>query len=120
PTPVSAESGLAKLKEGNARFVSSKVSAGKATAALRTETAKGQHHFAIVLGCADSRTPPEIIFDQSIGDIFVVRSAGNLVDDNALGSMEYAVEHLGVRLIVVLGHSRCGAVAAAVAGDSAT
>src|SRR5262249_9548933 len=89
------------------------------TAARRTETAQGQHPYAIVLGCADSRTAPEIVFDQNIGDLFVVRTAGNLVDDHNLGSMEYAVEHFGVRLIVVLGHSRCGAVSAAVAGDTA-
>src|SRR4029450_5451549 len=74
---------------------------------------------AIIVGCADSRTSPEIIFDQGIGDLFVVRTAGNLVDDYALGSIEYAVEHLGSRLIVVLGRERCGAVQAALAGGSA-
>src|SRR6266404_2530945 len=116
---VSADAALAKLKEGNTRFVNSKVSAGKPTAARRAETAQSQHPFAIILGCADSRTSPEIIFDQNIGDIFVVRNAGNLVDDHALGSIEYAVEHLGARLIVVLGHERCGAVSAALAGDTA-
>ncbi len=116
---VSADAALAKLKEGNARFVNSKVSAGKPTAARRAETAQGQHPFAIILGCADSRTSPEIIFDQNLGDIFVDRNAGNLVDDHTLGTIEYGVEHLGVRLIVVLGHERCGAVQAAVASDSA-
>ena len=116
---VSADAALAKLKEGNARFASRKVSEGKPTAARRAETAQGQHPFAIVLGCADSRTPPEIIFDQNIGDIFVARNAGNLVDDHVLGSIEYAVEHLGARLIVVLGHKRCGAVTAALASDTA-
>jgi carbonic anhydrase len=85
----------------------------------RLATAKAQHPFAIIVGCADSRTPPELIFDQNIGDLFVVRTAGNLADDFALGSIEYAVEHLGARLIVVLGHSRCGAVAAAVESDHA-
>src|SRR6266404_6092827 len=99
---VSADAALAKLKEGNARFVNSKVSEGKPTAARRAETAQGQHPFAIILGCADSRTTPEIIFDQNIGDIFVDRNAGNLVDDHTLGTIEYAVDHLGVRLIVVL------------------
>jgi carbonic anhydrase len=117
--PVGADAALAKLKEGNARFSSSKVSEGKPTAAKRAETAQAQHPFAIVLGCADSRTSPEILFDQNIGDIFVVRNAGNLVDDHTLGSIEYAVEHLGVRLVVVLGHERCGAVTAALAGESA-
>src|SRR5689334_21419182 len=116
---VSPDDALAKLKEGNARFVTNKVSTGKPTAAKRAETAQSQHPFAIVLGCADSRTSPEIVFDQNIGDLFVVRTAGNLVDDHALGSIEYAVEHLGARLIVVLGHERCGAVAAALASDTA-
>jgi carbonic anhydrase len=116
---VSPDAALAKLKEGNARFVASKVSDGKPTAAKRAETAQAQHPFAIILGCADSRTAPEIIFDQNIGDLFVIRTAGNLVDDHALGSIEYAVEHLGARLIVVLGHERCGAVTAALASASA-
>src|SRR5437588_10132304 len=116
---VSADAALAKLKEGNARFSSSKVSQGKPTAAKRAETAQAQHPFAIVLGCADSRTAPEIVFDQNIGDLFVVRTAGNLVDEHALGSIEYAVDHLGARLIVVLGHTRCGAVTAALASDTA-
>lgn len=116
---VGADEALAKLKAGNARFVSSKTSEGKPTAARRAETAQSQHPFAIMLGCADSRTSPEIIFDQNIGDIFVDRNAGNLVDEHTLGTIEYAVEHLGVRLIVVLGHKRCGAVSAAVAGGEA-
>jgi len=119
PTSVSADDALARLKAGNQRFASSKVSAGKPVAARRAETAKDQHPFAIIVGCADSRTAPEIIFDQSIGDLFVIRTAGNLVDDYALGSIEYAVGHLGTRLIVVLGHARCGAVSAALGGDSA-
>jgi carbonic anhydrase len=120
PAPsVNADAAFAKLKEGNARFFSSKVSEGKPTAAKRAETAQAQHPFAIVLGCADSRTSPEIVFDQNIGDLFVVRTAGNLVDEHALGSIEYAVDHLGVRLIVVLGHKRCGAVIAALASDTA-
>lgn len=116
---MGANEALAKLKEGNARFVNAKVSEGKPTAARRAETAQSQHPFAIILGCADSRTSPEIIFDQNIGDLFVARNAGNLVDDHTLGSIEYAVEHLGARLIVVLGHERCGAVIAALAGDTA-
>jgi carbonic anhydrase len=116
---VSADAALAKLKEGNTRFVNSKVSSGKPTAARRAETAQSQHPFAIILGCADSRTSPEIIFDQNIGDLFVVRTAGNLIDDHGLGSIEYAVDHLGARLIVGLGHKRCGAVSAALASDTA-
>jgi len=116
---VSADAALAKLKEGNLRFASSEVSQSKPTAARRAETAQEQHPFAIVLGCADSRTAPEIVFDQNIGDLFVVRTAGNLVDDHALGSIEYAVAHLGARLVVVLGHQRCGAVTAALASGTA-
>jgi carbonic anhydrase len=116
---VPADEALNRLKAGNERFANTKVSAGKPVAARRAATAKAQHPFAIIVGCADSRTSPEIIFDQGIGDLFVVRTAGNLVDDFALGSIEYAVEHLGSRLIVVLGHQRCGAVQAALAGGSA-
>jgi carbonic anhydrase len=116
---VPADEALNRLKAGNERFAHSKVSEGKPVAARRAATAQAQHPFAIIVGCADSRTSPEIIFDQGIGDLFVVRTAGNLVDDFALGSIEYAVEHLGSRLIVVLGHERCGAVKAALAGGSA-
>ncbi|MEO8438793.1 MAG: carbonic anhydrase [Spartobacteria bacterium] len=110
---------LAKLKAGNERFVAEASSSSKPTRARREETAESQHPIAVIVGCSDSRTPPEIIFDQNIGDLFVVRTAGEVVGDYALGSIEYAVEHLGARLIVVLGHERCGAVAAAIAGDNA-
>jgi len=79
----------------------------------REELTKSQHPFALVLGCADSRVPPEIVFDQGLGDLFVVRVAGNVIDDHSLGSIEYAFDHLAVRLVVVLGHQRCGAVKAA-------
>jgi len=116
---VGPDEALARLKAGNLRFAGAAMSAGKPTAARRAETAKGQNPFAIVVGCADSRTTPEIVFDQNIGDLFVVRTAGNLVDDYALGSIEYAVEHLGARLIVVLGHQNCGAVQAALSGGEA-
>ena len=116
---VGPEEALSRLKVGNERFAQSKVSTSKPVAARRAETAKDQHPFAIIVGCSDSRTAPEIIFDQNIGDLFVIRTAGNLVDDYALGSIEYAVDHLGTRLIVVLGHVRCGAVTAALAGGSA-
>ena len=120
PKPhIAPDAALAKLKEGNKRFASVAVSAGKPTAARRAETAHEQHPFAIIVGCADSRASPELIFDQNIGDLFVIRTAGSLVDDYALGSIEYAVEHLGTRLIVVLGHERCGAVTAALATNSA-
>jgi carbonic anhydrase len=116
---VSPDAALARLQEGNARFTAALVSQGKPTAARRAETAQSQHPFAVIVGCADSRTPPELIFDQNIGDLFVVRVAGNLVGEHALGSIEYAVDHLGVRLVVVLGHERCGAVTAALASPTA-
>src|SRR5438445_3184812 len=116
---VPADAALAKLKEGNLRFAASDVSKGKPTAARRAETAQAQHPFAIIIACADSRTGPELVFDQNLGDLFVVRTAGNLVNDHALGTIEYGVAHLGARLIVVLGHERCGAVKAALASDHA-
>jgi carbonic anhydrase len=116
---VDADAALAKLKEGNLRFSTSEVSQGKPTAERRAETAQAQHPFAIIVGCADSRTSPELVFDQNLGDLFVVRTAGNLIDDHALGSIEYAVAHLGARLIVVLGHTGCGAVKAALESDHA-
>lgn len=115
-TPAQA---LARLEAGNNRFASSKVTEGKAVGERRSQTAKSQHPFAVVVACADSRTSPELVFDQNLGDLFVIRTAGNLVDDHALGSIEYAVEHLGARLVVVLGHERCGAVSAALASSSA-
>lgn len=116
---VAPDEALARLKPDNERFAQSKVSEGKPVAARRAETAQEQHPFASIVGCSDSRTAPEIIFDQGIGDLFVIRTAGNLVDDHALGSIEYAVDHLGTRLIVVLGHARCGAVTAALSRTSA-
>ena len=113
---VPADEALARLKEGNKRFSSASKTKGQPVQKARAATAKSQHPFAIVVGCADSRTAPELVFDQNIGDLFVVRTAGNLADDHGLGSIEYAVGHLGPRLIVVLGHERCGAVAATVSG----
>ena len=118
-TSVSPAVAMARLKAGNARFVANPVSKQKPLAARRAETAWTQHPFAIIVGCADSRTSPELIFDQNIGDLFVIRTAGNLIDDHGLGSIEYAVDHLGTRLIVVLGHQRCGAVKAALASATA-
>ena len=116
---VAADAAFARLTEGNKRFVSDALTHPEQTAARRTETAQGQHPFAIILTCADSRLSPEIIFDQGIGDLFVVRNAGNLLDDHVVGSVEYAFEHLHATLVVVLGHTKCGAVSAAVAGGEA-
>lgn len=116
---VSAKDALDRLTTGNKRFVAGALTHPAQSASRRTETAAGQHPFAIVLTCADSRLSPEIIFDQGIGDLFVVRNAGNLLSDHVIGSIEYAVEHLHASLVVVLGHSKCGAVSAAVAGGEA-
>jgi carbonic anhydrase len=116
---ITADQAIKKLQDGNQRYVQAKFqNAGKA-AKRRAEVAKGQKPFAVVVGCSDSRVPPEVIFDQGLGDLFIIRLAGNIVDDAALGSIEYAVDHLGAPLIVVLGHERCGAVTAAVQGGEA-
>src|SRR5947208_1778527 len=102
-----------KLKEGNGRYASGKLQHPGQTTERRAELTKDQHPFAVIVSCSDSRVPPEIVFDQGLGDLFVVRVAGNVIDDHGLGSIEYAVDHLGARLIVVLGHQSCGAVKAA-------
>lgn len=117
-TTRTAEEALALLKEGNARFVTMKSEHPEETEARREETAKnGQKPFAMVLGCADSRVPVEMIFDRGIGDIFTVRVAGNIaVDSSVIGSLEYAAGHLHVPLLVILGHTQCGAAGLAVAG----
>lgn len=107
------------LKAGNDRYVSEHPTEQEDAAELRAVLAKGQQPFAVVLGCSDSRTAPEIIFDQQLGSLFVCRVAGNVTDPVVLGSIEYAVEHLHSPLIVVLGHSKCGAVTAALAGGHA-
>jgi len=112
PTVAPAEA-VSKLKEGNGRYTSGNLQHPGQTTERRTELAKDQHPFAVILSCSDSRVPPEIVFDQGLGDLFVVRVAGNVIDDHGLGSIEYAVDHLGARLIVVLGHQSCGAVKAA-------
>lgn len=110
---------LKKLKEGNSRYSESLSVHPNLSMERRHETAGGQHPFAIILSCADSRVPPELVFDQGVGDLFVVRVAGNVVNDHVLGSIEYAVEHLGSSLIVVMGHEKCGAVKAAMDGGEA-
>src|SRR5438093_2324114 len=137
--PPSAEA-ISRLKEGNGRYTSgnqqhphdssderkhmatnSYENAGmiflgmtaEHAAKRRAELTKSQHPFATIVSCSDSRVPPEIVFDQGLGDLFVVRVAGNVLNDDNVGSIEYSVDHVGVRLIVVLGHQRCGAVKAA-------
>jgi carbonic anhydrase len=114
------ESIIQKLMDGNKRFASSQSNHPNSDFSRISEVAKGQNPFAVVVSCSDSRVPPEIIFDQGLGDLFVIRTAGEVVDDIALASIEYAVEHLNVNLIVVLGHQKCGAVDAAVNGGELT
>lgn len=113
---ASGEKIWADLMEGNQRFVSGRTKP-REVVQLRHSLAKGQHPKVVVLTCSDSRVPPELLFDKSLGDIFVVRSAGNIVDAIGLGSIEYAVEHLGSSVLVVLGHEKCGAVTAACSGE---
>jgi carbonic anhydrase len=134
--PVEA---ISRLKEGNARYTSGNYQPHESSdertymatnsyenagmiflgmtaaqaAKRRAELAKSQHPIAIIVSCSDSRVPPEIVFDEGLGDLFVLRVAGNVINDESVGSIEYAVDHLAVRLIVVLGHQRCGAVKAA-------
>lgn len=105
---------LEKLVEGNKRFVELKVTHPDQTKQRLKEVTAGQHPFAVILCCSDSRVPPEIIFDQGLGDLFVIRVAGNILDDSVIGSIEYAVEHLGTPVVMILGHENCGAVTAAV------
>ncbi len=107
-----ADQALAKLKEGNKHFVTHRMKHPDETITRRKELQKGQHPFVAILSCSDSRVPPEIIFDQGLGDIFEIRNAGNVLDDHVIGSLEYAVAHAGVKLIVVMGHDDCGAVKA--------
>jgi carbonic anhydrase len=113
PEHVSPTTAHQLLSEGNARFVSGHTDHPRQDVERRAELANAQHPFAVILACADSRTGPELVFDQGLGDLFVVREAGNVLDDHTIGSIEYAAEHLHTPLIVVLGHERCGAVAAA-------
>jgi carbonic anhydrase len=118
--PVTPEVALQNLKDGNQRFSGNpqRMQHPRQDAARREAVAPKQHPFAVVLGCADSRTPPEVLFDQGLGDLFVIRVAGNVLNAETLGSIEYAVDH-DVRLIVVLGHESCGAVEAAIKWNAA-
>lgn len=113
---VTADQALKRLQEGNENFVKGKLTSlvRESQAGVRKTVAAGQKPFAVILACSDSRVPPEILFDQGLGEIFVVRVAGNVVSPHELGSIEYAAEHLGTPLVMVLGHERCGAVTATV------
>lgn len=114
--PVNATQALARLIAGNDRYIQGQPNHPNNNRARREATANGQAPFAVILTCADSRVPPELIFDQGVGDLFVIRVAGNILNrDVVLGSIEYALEHLGTNLVVVMGHQGCGAVSAAIA-----
>lgn len=112
-TSVNADQALAMLKEGNAAFIKGSCQATGAPARIK-ELANGQAPFAVIVGCSDSRTPPGELFNRGLGELFVTRVAGNTVDTTGLGSIEYGVGVLGAPLVVVLGHTKCGAVEAAV------
>jgi len=114
---VPAPDALTRLRDGNARFVSNVRSMDAlASMSRRIDPAARQQPFAIILGCADSRAPAETIFDQGLGDLFVIRVAGNIVAPSQIGSVEFAAERFGTQLVVVMGHSHCGAIAATVEG----
>ena len=115
---ISADTALLKLIAGNQQYLRAKTGFGNISPEKRSETLKaGQHPYAVIVTCSDSRVIPEYIFSADIGDLFIIRVAGNVIDDHQLGSIEYAAEHLGIRLVVVLGHDHCGAVDAAINHD---
>lgn len=113
---MTADEALRELTEGNRRFAAGMATGPHRDTARRAELAAGQHPFAAVLACSDSRVAPEVVFDQGLGDLFVVRVPGNVADDIILASLELGAAHLGVPLLVVLGHTKCGAIAAALDG----
>src|SRR6188472_4268979 len=111
---MSAAEALARLKEGNLRFVANESRTSLLDPTQRSALAAGQEPFAIILGCSDSRVPAELVFDQGFGDLFVIRVGGNIVAPSQVGSVEFAAARFGTRLVVVMGHSQCGVVTAAV------
>ncbi len=117
PAPESCEEALKRLLAGNRRFVSGELKHPHLGKDWRKRLAGGQKPFATILGCSDSRVPPELLFDQGFGDLFVIRVAGNVIDTDVTGSIEYGVDHLSTRLVVVMGHDGCGAVTAALQAD---
>ena len=117
PSNLSAAEAMSRLEAGNQRYVAGSSSHPNCDPVRRASLTGGQQPFATILTCADSRVSPELIFDQGLGDLFVIRVAGNILDDAVLGSIEYASVHLGVNLVMVMGHESCGAVGAAVQGD---
>jgi len=117
--PPTADEALERLRQGNERFRADRTEGSGRVSSRRKELVEGQSPFAIILGCSDSRVPPSAVFDSGLGDLFVVRVAGNVANTSSIASIEYAVAHLGAKLIVVLGHEACGAVSAAMAGGDA-
>lgn len=117
PNPISPNEAIRRLLDGNQRFIQQKRQYPAQSLERLRLVAKAQYPFAAILGCADSRVPAEIVFDQGLGDLFVVRVAGNVVSDTVIGSLEYSTTVLGSQLIVVLGHKRCGAVAEAIKNE---
>lgn len=116
---LSAEEALVKLKQGNEKYLDASTSIGDISKEIRKDTCEnGQYPYAVVITCSDSRVIPESIFSAGIGELFVIRVAGNVINDFQLGSVEYAAEHLGSNLIVVLGHTHCGAVGAAISNNT--
>jgi carbonic anhydrase len=111
---IPAAEALARLREGNRRFAANQATATGSHPARRAELVDGQEPFAIILGCSDSRVPAELVFDQGFGDLFVIRVAGNIVAPSQVGSVEFAAARFNTRLVVVMGHSQCGAVIAAL------
>jgi carbonic anhydrase len=109
---LGAMQALARLREGNARFVSNRAAGGLSHSERRAELVYGQEPFAVILGCSDSRVPAELVFDLGFGDLFVIRVAGNIVAPSQVGSIEFAASRFGTRLVVVMGHTQCGAVEA--------
>lgn len=102
------------MKDGNQRYVANKTVDPNQTEGRRVEVAQGQHPFATILGCVDSRVPPEIVFDRGLGDLFVIRTAGQVLDKAVIGSIEFGAAELGIPLLMVLGHEKCGAVKATI------
>lgn len=113
---MTANDALSRLKEGNRRFVENTIQKAPVYHAIKSDLVKEQSPYAVILSCADSRVVPEMIFNAGMGELFVVRVAGNVANTSSLASMEYAVAHLDARIIVVLGHQNCGAVTTAVQG----
>jgi carbonic anhydrase len=113
-TPLNADQAWRMLAAGNARFVAGRQRHPHESLEWRQSLVEGQHPFAVILGCADSRVSPELLFDEGLGDLFVIRAVGEVLDTAVVGSIEYAVEHLSVPLVVVLGHESCGAVGATI------